>query len=195
MVDSEFFRWVLLPLLIFTARILDVSIGTIKIIFIAKGQKILPPIMAFFEIMIWVIAMGEIMKNLDNVLYYLAYGGGFAMGNFVGIYIESKLALGNIALRIITRKEADELIEFLKSENYGFTVFNGTGATGKVNLIYMVIKRKEQKKVIEIIQRFNPKAFISIEDVREASEAIFPVRNSKGRKPYYRLFKWFRKGK
>ena len=79
------FTWVLLPILIFFARILDQSIGTMRLIFLSKGMKHIAPFLGFFEVIIWLLAIGQIMQHLDNWVCYVAYGAGFAMGNFIGI--------------------------------------------------------------------------------------------------------------
>jgi len=192
--DPEIYRWIVLPVLIFLARVCDVTIGTIKIIYIAKGQKYLAPLLAFFEISIWLLAIGEIMKNLDNFIYYFAYAGGFTLGNFVGIYIEGKLAIGTLAIRIITAKKAGELINFLRSVGYGVTSVDAYGTTGKVSVIYTVVKRKDLSEVIGIINRFNPKSFISIEEVRKA-KGVFPKKTTIYRKNHIKMFNKFKKGK
>ena len=114
---SEIYAWILLPLLIFFARVCDVSLGTIRIIFVSKGIKYLAPIVGFFEILIWLLALGQIMQNLNNVFYYIFYAGGFATGNYVGILLEEKLSIGTVGIRIITKREAEKLIEVLKMRN------------------------------------------------------------------------------
>ncbi|HEY9246108.1 MAG TPA: DUF2179 domain-containing protein [Candidatus Methanoperedens sp.] len=172
--NTEIFSLIILPLLIFVARVMDVTLGTIRIIFVSRGRKFLAPLFGFFEIIIWLLAIGQIMQNLTNVIYYLAYAGGFTTGIFVGIWIEEKMAMGTVVVRVISKKEAGELIGVLKSRGYGVTSFDGQGATGQVKLIYTTIKRKDLNKVVEIIKSFNPKAFFSIEEIRLASEGIFP---------------------
>ena len=92
--NSNFYAWLLLPFLIFMARIADVSIGTVRLIFVSRGFKYLAPIVGFFEVHIWLLAIGQIMKNLSNPICYLGYAGGFAMGNYVGMHIAEKLSLG-----------------------------------------------------------------------------------------------------
>lgn len=172
--SSETFSLIVLPLLIFTARVLDMTLDTLRIIFISRGRKFLATFSGFFEIIIWLFAIGQIMQNLTNITYYLAYAGGFATGVFVGISIEEKIAMGTVVVKVITKKEAVELVEYLKLEGYGITSFDGQGATGQVKLIYSTIKRKDLDNVIGMIKRFNPKAFFSIEEVRLANEGIFP---------------------
>lgn len=174
--DSDLFAWFILPLLIFTARVIDVTFGTIRIIFVSKGEKFLAPLFGFFEIMIWLFAIGQVMQNLTNIHYYIAYAAGFSMGNFVGIIIEDKLAIGKLVVRIITNKDAGDLIDALKSKSYGVTIIDAHGATGCVKIIFTVIKRKDTDDVVGMIKHFNPKAFFSIEEVRVANEGVFPSR-------------------
>ena len=165
-------------LLIFVARILDVSIGTVRIIFVTKGLKIPSLILGFFEVIVWLLALGQIMQNLTNPIYYLAYAGGFAMGNFVGIYIEEKVAMGTLAVQIITIKDATKLVDHLKSEGYRVTSIDAQGGNGKAKIIFTIIKRKEYRKVVGIVNRFNPKAFYSIEEVKSVNEGAFPLNRS-----------------
>jgi uncharacterized protein YebE (UPF0316 family) len=193
--DSEAFTFVLLPALIFIARICDVTLGTIRIIFVSRGQKILAPLVGFVEILIWLTAIGKIMQNLGDVYCYLAYAAGFAAGNFVGIYIEEKLAMGVFLIRIITKKQAAQLIAGLNSEGYGATSIAAEGSTGQVAVVYSVIKRGDVDRVVEIIKQFNPKAFYSIEDVRFVSRGVFPLRSTLPEKHFLGLFRRFRKGK
>lgn len=167
---------VIVPILIFIARVIDVTFGTIRIILISRGRKFIAPIFAFFEIMIWLFAISQIMQHLDNIIYYLAYAFGFSTGTFVGIWIEEKMALGMVIIRIITKKDASKLVEHLRSVGYGVTNFDGQGATGPVKLIYMTVERKDIDNIVEIIKEFNPKAFFSIEEVRLESAGIFPQR-------------------
>ena len=193
--SPEMVKWVIIPLLIVLARIGDVSLGTMRIISIGRGYKFIAPLLGFFEILIWLLAIRQIMQNLTNIFYYVFYSGGFAAGTFVGMYIEGKLAIGILSIRIITRKDASELINFLRSVNYGVTSVVAQGATGQVNVIYIIVKRSDVQNVIEIINRFNPNAFYLIEDVRLASEGIFPVNKLPSKKVYLNLLRLRRKGK
>jgi uncharacterized protein YebE (UPF0316 family) len=174
LMESRYFTYLILPLLIFLARILDVTLGTIRIVFVSRGKKLLAPIFGFFEVLIWLLAIGQIMNNLTNVFCYLAYAGGFATGNFVGLYLEEKLAMGTLVVRVIVNKEAAELVEFMRARGYGVTVVDAQGATGRVNLIFMVIKRSEFRKVTGFIREHLPQSFYSVEDVRQVSRGVFP---------------------
>ncbi|PLX12797.1 MAG: hypothetical protein C0598_05050 [Marinilabiliales bacterium] len=168
--SSVWFTYGTLPLLIFISRILDVSLDTLRIVFISKGDKIIAPILGFFEVLIWLIAITKIMQNLDNFSCYIAYAGGFAAGNFIGLKIEEKLAMGIQMFRIITQKDASLLIEYLSESGFGATSIEASGINGKVHVIYSVVKRSQNKRMIDIINKFNPNAFYSIEDIRKVNE-------------------------
>jgi len=156
--NSGFYSWMVLPLLIFSARVADVSIGTVRVIFVSRGLKYLAPIVGFFEILIWLLAIGQIMKNLYNPACYIAYAGGFAMGNFVGICIAEKLSLGIVLIRVITKKDALQLVESLKSANYGATSIDGHGVSGQVRLVFTIVPRRETLSVVNLIKKFNPRS-------------------------------------
>ena len=195
MLSFGFYTWLILPFLIFIARVIDVTLGTVRVIFVSKGLKYLAPVVGFFEILIWLLAIGQIMKNLSNPICYIAYAGGFAMGNYVGIIIAERLSLGVVLLRVITQKDAVELVQSLSSAKYGVTSVDGEGAQGKVNIIFTIVPRKEVKKIVEIVKRFNPLAFYSIEEVGFVERGIFPVRKSQRIDGFNTLFRPFRKGK
>jgi uncharacterized protein YebE (UPF0316 family) len=147
---------------------------TLRIIFVSRGKRLLAPTLGFFEVLIWLLAIRQIMQNLNNPATYLAYAAGFATGNFIGLYLEEKLALGTLVIRIITARDAAELIAHLRAAGYGVTSVEAEGATGRVKLIFTVIKRKDLDEVVGAINRLNPKAFLSVDEIRLASEGIFP---------------------
>jgi len=172
------FTWIVLPLLIFLARILDVSIGTIRIVFIARGKKRLAPILGFFEVFIWIVVISNLVNNLNSMIAYVAYAGGFAAGNYIGMYIEEKLAIGTLLIRVIIPKSAEALTDRLSAGGYGVTSVNAEGSKGPVTLVYTIIKRKDLQAVQEIIQSVNPHAFLTIEEIRSSQEGIFPARSA-----------------
>ena len=193
--DVEIYSWIILPLLIFFARVCDVSLGTLRIIFISKGIKYLAPFVGFFEILIWLLAISQIMQNLTNPYYYLFYASGFAIGNLVGIIIEEKLSIGTVAVRIITRQDASELVKSLKNYDYGITVVNAEGSKGKVKIIFTVISRQNIKKVINLVKKYNPRAFYSIEDIRYVSETLKSGKIPWYKKNHLKFLNGIRKGK
>ena len=172
--DTGIFVYLILPLLILLARICDVTLGTLRIMFVSRGNKIIAPVLGFFEVFIWLLAIRQIMQNLDNILCYFAYAGGFAIGNFIGIRIEEKLAYGKQIIRIVTKKESVELVNALRKKGFGVTRIAAEGTRGEVSVIYSIIDRWNLNRVIRTIDQYNPKAFYSIEDVRSVREGIFP---------------------
>jgi uncharacterized protein YebE (UPF0316 family) len=187
--SSDLFKWAILPILIFLARLTDVSLGTMRIIFISRGVKYIAPLIGFVEINIWLLAIGQIMQNLDNVVCSFAYAGGFAIGNLVGIMIEEKLSIGLVLLRLITRHDNKELIDYLKSQNYGVTTHDAEGVKGPVKIIFAVIRRKDLHCVVDHINQIHPHTFYSVEDVRSVGEAVMPLHKHRS------LFRWQRRGK
>lgn len=174
--DSTSYTWVVLPLLIFCARILDVSLDTVRIIFINKNLRYYAAFIGFFAVLIWLLVIRQVFQQLNNPLCFVAYAAGYATGNFVGIMIENKMSIGKVIVRIMTRLDADELIALLRSSGYGVTVLDGTGATGPVKVIFTIVERSDVKRVIELIRDHNPLAFYSVEDVRTVSESVTPFR-------------------
>ncbi|MHC4488809.1 MAG: DUF2179 domain-containing protein [Planctomycetota bacterium] len=194
-VNSGVYTWIVLPVLIFVARITDVSLGTVRVIFVSRGLKYLAPLVGFFEVLIWLLAIGQIMKNLSNPVCYIAYAAGFGMGNYVGIRIAEKLSLGVVLIRVVTKKDALPLVECLKSENYGVTSVDGHGTSGQVKVVFTIVPRREVSSVVHLIRKFNPYAFYSIEDVGFVEKGIFPLRRGWRDFGLLRLFRPFRKGK
>ena len=176
--DSSYFTYLVLPLLIFLARICDVSIGTIRIVMVSKGQKFLAPILGFFEVFIWLLAMAKIFQNLDNWICYFAYSAGFATGNYIGLIIEEKLAFGVVRIQIITAKIASELIAKMTKAGYGITHHDAFGGTEEVSIIYSIIKRTDLPVVLKMIKTYNPNAFYSIVDVKFVNKGVFPIKTA-----------------
>ena len=182
------FKWAILPLLIFLARLTDVSLGTLRIIFVSHGLKYIAPIVGFFEINIWLLAIGQIMQNLSNIPCSLAYAAGFSTGAFVGMLIEEKLSIGMVMVRVICKHDASELIKSLEEAEYGVTTHAAEGVKGPVQIIFAVIRREDLHDVLDRIHKIHPHAFYSVEDVRSVGEAMFPYHK-------HRLFQYHRKGK
>jgi uncharacterized protein YebE (UPF0316 family) len=164
--DSIYFNYIILPLLIFMARIGDVSLDTLRVIMISKGYRRYAPYIGFIQVLIWIITITRIMENLENWLAYFGYAAGFAMGTYIGMRIEEKIALGYELIRIITHAAADDLIKALREQGYTVTTLLGEGRDGKVGIIFLILKRKVIKQVVELVKKYNPNAFYTIEDMR-----------------------------
>jgi uncharacterized protein YebE (UPF0316 family) len=162
-----------LPFLVFFARILDVSLGTLRINFIGKGKRLVPPLLGFVEVFIWIVVVSHLVSNLSNLVGYLAYAAGFATGTYVGLLIENRLAIGTLTVRAIVSGETDHLVRSLKEAGFGVTFFDAEGANGPVKVIYTVIKRKELADVARLLRSIHPHLFFTVEETRTASEGVF----------------------
>lgn len=180
-IPPEVFNYVIMPILIFCARVMDVSINTLRIMFVMNGKKKIAPILGFFESLIWLLAIGQIFQNIDNPMSYVAYAGGFAMGTFVGMTIEEKLALGRVLVRVITPEPMPSLIEYMKEHNFRFTSVGAEGRYGKVNLLFTVMKRDDLTGFIGKVKSINDKAFYTIESVKRISEDDLNVMDDRPR--------------
>ncbi len=169
-ISDNLLDYVLMPLLIFVARIGDVSMNTLRIMFMMNGKKSIVPVLGFFEALIWLLAIGQIFQNVDNPISYLAYAGGFATGTYVGMTLEEKLAIGRVLVRVITPQIHPDLLEFMKEKNYRFTNVGGEGRYGKVNLLFTVMKRDTLHEFIAKVKEVDERAFYTIESVKRVSE-------------------------
>jgi uncharacterized protein YebE (UPF0316 family) len=170
--EFTWFDFVILPVLIMMARVVDVSLDTIRVIMVAKGYRNLAPFVGFFQSLIWLITITRIMANLDNWFTYIGYATGFGLGTYIGMILEGKLALGHELVRVITRRGADHLIDGLRERGYPVTTVPGMGRDGEVGVLYIMIKRKVLRDVVGVIQQYNPKAFYTIEDMRFVSNHV-----------------------
>ena len=178
--------------MIFIARICDVTLDTLRIIFVSKGNKLVAPILGFFEVLIWIIAITRIIKNLSNPVCYIAYAAGFATGNYVGLLVEERLAVGIVLIRIITTREVPELTLKLSQLNIGITSIEAKGSKGKVNVIFTVVPRTIVQDALHLILESDREAFYSIEDIRSVNKGIFPSKLQTG--PKIDFFRRWRKG-
>jgi uncharacterized protein YebE (UPF0316 family) len=169
---SPYFDFLVLPVMIFCLRICDMTLDTLRIIFMTKGLKRLAPVIGFFEILIWIIAITRIMQNLNSWVCYVAYAGGFATGNYVGMLVDERLAIGHELIRVITKVDATELADALRAAGYGVTTVNALGMQGDVGIVYIVVNRRNQKHAIEIIRKYNPNAFVTIQNIQYVNKPV-----------------------
>jgi Uncharacterized protein conserved in bacteria len=180
-ISENLFNYFIMPALIFIARVGDVSINTLRIMFMMNGKKNVAPILGFFEALIWLLAIGQIFQNIDNPVSYIAYAGGFGMGTYVGMRFDEKLALGRVLVRVITPKPLPELIEYMKERDYRFTSVGAEGRYGKVNLLFTVMKRDSPQTFVDKVKSIDEKAFYTIESVKRISEDDLNVMEDKPR--------------
>lgn len=169
-VSEQLFNYLIMPSLIFLARVGDVSINTLRIMFMMNGKKNIAPFLGFFEALIWLLAIGQIFQNINNPLSYIAYAAGFGTGTYVGMFFEEKLALGRVLIRVITPTPLNDLLDFMKEKDYRFTNVGAEGRYGKVNLLFTVMKRENLQDFITKVKSVDEKAFYTIESVKRVSE-------------------------
>ncbi len=173
----DYFNWIILPLLIFVSRLGDVTMATLRHIFISKGLKKIVPILGFFEVIIWLIAMRQVFSHLNNAACFVAWAAGFSAGTYLGMYIEERLAIGTQIIRIISNDDILALVAALKNNHQGVTIVDGQGAMGPVKLIFMIVKRVNKIEVIDLIHQHTPNAFYTIEDVKSFEHGVFSDTN------------------
>jgi|SRR5690625_2808270 len=154
------------PLLIFLLRICDVSLALLRTLLAVRNVKIAVPIIGFFEVLIWIFAVGAAIDNLSSPIHLLGYAGGFAMGNVVGMWVEGKLAFGLAIIRVISKHGGVEVAEALREKGFGVTEFAGHGRDGNVEIVDTVVKRRRIPEVLQTIDLWDPGAFVMIEEPR-----------------------------
>ena len=167
------YEYIILPIFIFFARISDVTIGTIRIIMVSRGNRVVAALLGFFEVIIWLIAVGQVLTHLHSWISYVAYGAGFPAGNYIGISIENRLAIGIQTVQIITNENLKTLSMVLREEGFGVTNLKANGQKGELDFIHLVVPRKRTKRIIEIVNEFDPGAFVSVTDIRSAHAGYF----------------------
>ncbi len=177
--DSNIFTWIILPMLIFFARIMDMSLDTLRIVMIGRGRKFVVAVLGFFEVSIWLLVARQVIAHLPNVACFFAYAGGFSAGNYVGMWIEERMASGAQVIRVIVDSDGQRIMEALRVRGYGATSMSGQGSMGSVDILFSIVQRKEARKVLALIQSVSPGAFYTIEDVRDMSEGFFPPRRKR----------------
>lgn len=150
-------------ILIAGMRVCDVTIGTMRTILVIQGKKYLAGLAGFFEVLIWITAMRYIVQHMDQTINLFGYAGGFALGNILGITLEQKIGLGFIQLNVISRHCTDRIADMLRKSKYGVTILPGEGAAGGVAVLVVVLKRKQQRTAVKMIESIDPSAFISIQ--------------------------------
>jgi uncharacterized protein YebE (UPF0316 family) len=161
--------------LILAAETVVVTTGTVRIIFVTRGRKMLAAALAFFEVSLWLFAIGQIMQNLSDLRCYLAFAGGCTAGNFFGVLVEQQLGYGHLVVRVITARGGAELAGALRGAGYGVTTMEGRGSNGHVEVVLTVIARKCLSHVRTLIEDFDPHAFYSVDEVQAAAQGIFPT--------------------
>lgn len=157
------------PLVIFLIRIVDVSLGTIRMITVVRGQRLLSAGFGFVEVLLWVVAVGYALQHLGSVYHIVGYAAGFAAGTYVGMLIEEKIALGLVVVRaVVPDANENAVARRLREHGYAVTEIDGHGREGPVDILNTVIERREARDVVNLIEDRAPSAFVTVGEIRAA---------------------------
>lgn len=154
---------------IFCLRILDVSLGTLRIGMIVRGRRGVAAVLSFFESIIWLTAASQVLSHLEHPIQMVGYAGGYAAGTLVGASIENWLAIGKVVMRAFVPVGAPDVAAALREAGYYVTALNGSGRDGDVKVLFSVIDRRKAPKVLALVEETYPKAFVTIEEVSTAN--------------------------
>ncbi len=167
-------------LLIFLARVCDVSLSTIRMLLVVKGKRYPAAAIGMVEASIYITALGRVVKNINDPWKVLAYGLGFASGTLLGSAIEERLALGHVSLEVIPSEEhGEELLKALRTAGYGVTVLTGHGMKGEKMVLMVSTDRKSLPRLTSIIEEFAPDCFMTVLETRAVRGGVTPFRSSK----------------
>lgn len=169
------FQYVILPGLIFLLRIGDVTLGTLRILYVSRGMKTLSMVFAFFEVLIWLFAVGQILSNLTHAANYIAFAAGYAAGNYAGIWVEERINLGYLLLRVFVRQGSEALAATLRAAGFGVTRVSACGTEGPAEVLLTVIRRRDCVAALNLIRQQAPQAFYTTEEVKSVSQVPFPT--------------------
>jgi uncharacterized protein YebE (UPF0316 family) len=167
-----------LPLAIFFGRICDVSLGTLRILFVSKGEKKIAPLIGFVEVLVWVVIIAQVLSRANDLISFLAYAGGYAAGTYIGLRIEERIGFGFAKYRVFTLRNGHDLVSLLNRSGFGSTMVHGEGSVSEIDIVETVINRRDAKQVEALIGAFDPKAFSLVEDIRAKQLGIFAKRQS-----------------
>lgn len=179
-----------IPLLIFFARIADVSLGTLRMIFIINGMRWVPAALGFVEVVIWVVAVGNAVANLTDPLVLIGYAGGFSMGTYLGAVIEERVGIGFRIVTIINPKAELHVAEHIRAAGFAATELSGTGRSGPVEVVIAVVRRRSMAPLSSLLTEIAPAAFMTVE---RAERAVAEFLGPGARKTQPRWFRGIRK--
>jgi uncharacterized protein YebE (UPF0316 family) len=166
MLDFAIMPPLFVTFIIFTLRVTDMTLDTLRVLFVIRGRKPLAWILGFFQSSLWVIAITTVLGNLDNLWNVVGYAGGFATGNVVGMLIEERLAIGHSHMRIISSRRGTAIAEAVRQAGYAATEFAGRGKDGTVAVISCSVVRKDINSLKSKVYEIDPEAFITVEEIR-----------------------------
>ena len=164
-----------LALLVFGLRIIDVSLGTLRIFAVVQGRVFVSVALGFVEILIWVTAVSQVIANLQSSpLLVLGYAGGFAAGNGIGILLQHRFAAGPVVLRLVTTKPADEIVDFMRARGAEVIRLTGRGDGGAEEMVYATVDRRHVERIVNFAERKDPEVFSVVEPVLQVRPKMYP---------------------
>lgn len=167
-------------LLIFGLRLVDVSLGTVRIILLSRRMRVLPALIGFVEVFTWLVAATVVFSNLNDLRRMLAYAAGFAVGTLLGTLLEARLAMGDTLMRVVSPVASPQVDDDLREAGFGVTVINADGRDGEVRLAFSIIPRRRRKEALRIVHGLSPQAFVTMQDVEtvtpRARRAAWPFK-------------------
>jgi uncharacterized protein YebE (UPF0316 family) len=154
-------------IVIFFLRIVDVSLGTLRMIMVIRGKRGWAALIGFVEVTIWVVAVSQVITNMDSVWKVLAYSGGFAAGTLAGMWLEDRLALGDVAVYVVSKERGSSVANAVRKAHYGATEVPAYGQAGPVSMISVVTPRKRLDELIRLVNGTDPAAFVTVDDKRQ----------------------------
>lgn len=152
--------------LIFLLRVTDVTMGTVRMTMIMRGQRKYAAVIGFFEVTVWVLAISKVISNLDTFWNVVAYSGGFATGTMLGMLIENRLAIGFADIHVVSLTKGNEIAARVRHAGYGATQMRAEGQSGPVFLIDVIAPRKDVATVVRLVNEVDATSFVTIEDTR-----------------------------
>lgn len=181
MIEFDFFDFVFLPLMIFIARVSDVTLATVKLMFVVNNARKFAAILGFFEALITILALSRIMQDASNMAAYVMYAAGFAAGTYIGMRIEEKLAYGSVVVRIISKKIPDALLKHLSENQYRYSMVDANDQSGNTQILFTVCKRSKVSTFLRNLENIAPEALYTIEGVKQVSHDLLPEHQKSNR--------------
>jgi uncharacterized protein YebE (UPF0316 family) len=155
-----------LPLFIFALRVTDMTLDTLRLLFVIRGRKALAWSCGFAQSAMWVVAISSVLSHLDNAWNIVGYAAGFATGTVVGMLIEERLAIGHGHVRIISPLRGSELADAIRASGHAVTELSARGKDGTVAVLTCSVRRRDITQLTQQARDIDPEAFITIEDLR-----------------------------
>lgn len=180
MIEFDFINYILLPALIFIARVSDVTLATVKLMFVVNNARKIAAVLGFFEALITIVALSRIVQDASNSIAYIMYAAGFATGTYIGMLIEEKLAYGSVVVRIISKKIPETLLAHLAENRYHYSMMDANDQSGNTQVLFTVCKRKKLSALLASLEQLAPQALYTIEGVKQVSRDLIPEKQQVG---------------